>query len=378
MAPDQAPGEKGFGLLLRSGLEALGIVPSNADIWTVLRSSDQDLNVLAVPKLSGAKLDAAVYWTLQKEKKFADADYALDYVPLGAAQGGARLEALTCLACKADVDRLHEAFEQAGLPLAGITAIPNAFMALYRAPGAPRRASARGHIHVEPDSPHRPVPTDRSCSAVHPFRGGSMAVRLAEHFRLLAKPKPAPLAELELQLPRRCRRRDRRSKDSALEEPPHPIDPALALDLLRHALQGSPRPPGPVRSTCCSQGHARRHSTAIERLDGSGSAPGILCWHPAAALDALHLSGEIFRLVAALARPWPGQTGLPAPSFSTLGILRAEGARSPPETAWPRPLPWPPPLPNPGGITSSQLHGPHGAGCKNFVTRCITWDWPES
>lgn len=377
MAPDQTPGESGFGLLLRSGLEDLGVAPSNTDIWAVLRSSDQDLNVLAVPKLSGAKLDAAVYWTLQKEKKFADADYALDYAPLGPTQGDARLEALTCLARKADVDRLREAFEQAELPLAGITAIPNAFMALYRAPGAPAGHQLAANIHVEPDfSAIGLYTTDRLVFSRFIRSGaGSMADALAEHFQELAKPKPAPLAELELPLPDApAAAKDAAAQDATQEEPPRPIDPAQALELLRHVLLGAPRPAwaGP-KHLLTPEAMLDAVGPAIERL--ARQVERTLEYYAGSQqrrCDALHLSGEIFACPA-LAEALAGQLGFKAQIFDPVAILHAQQARTAAADRMAMAPALAAALAQPGrGINLIANYTVRTAQeAKNFVTRCV-------
>lgn len=333
MGPDQAPGEKGFALLLRSGLEALGVPPSGADIWAVLRSSDQDLNMLAVPRLSGAKLDAAVYWTLQKEKKFAEADYALDYLPLGPAQGDARLEVLTCLARKADVDRLREAFEEAGLPLAGVTAIPNAFMALYRAPGAPAGGQLAANIHVEPDfSAIGLYAKDRLVFSRFIRSGaGSMAEALVEHFQALARPRPAPQDDLELPLPGAAPSAGAGPQGAAAPaEPPRAIDAEEALELLRHVLLGAARPAwaGPEH-LLSPEAMLQAVNPAIERL--ARQVERTLEYYATsqqARCDALHLSGEIF-VCPAVAQALAAQLGFQPQGFDAAAILGADAGAIP-------------------------------------------------
>ena len=322
MEPNQVPGEKGFAPLLRASLQSMGYADANADVWAILRSPDLDLNVLSVPKLSGGKLDAAVYWTLQKEKKFAEAEYILDYLPLGptADTKDAKLDVLTCLARRADVDRLRTSFREAGYPLTGITAIPNAFLGLYRLRGAPAGFGLAANIHVEPDFSAIGLYTkDRLLFSRFIRSGGvSMAETLVEHFQELAKPRTPDLDELELPLP-----------GANVPAPPpqdheavQPLDADQAQALLRHVLLGAPKPdfatPGhlmsPLEMIDIIAPAIERLSRQVERtLDYFASSQQSRC-------DALHLSGDIFGSEA-IAQALAGQLGFPPVVFDAAHIM---------------------------------------------------------
>jgi Tfp pilus assembly PilM family ATPase len=323
MEQNQAPGEKGFAAFLNQCLNALGFAAASADLWAVLRSSDLDLNVLSVPKLSGSKLDAAVYWTLQKDKKFADAEYVLDYLPLGptAEAKEPRLDVLTCLARRADVERMQAAFVEAGRPLTGITAIPNAFLALYRQPGAPSGHALAANIHVEPDfSAIGLYAKDRLFFSRFIRSGaGSMAEALAEYFQDLAKPNIDPLDGLELPLPG-----VRETDEAASHEPPQPLDSAQSQELLRHVLLGATRPDfireehllAPEEMVRIITPAIERLARQVERtLEYFASSQQANC-------DALHLSGEIFGSPA-IAQALAGQLGFPPVAFDPVATLRA-------------------------------------------------------
>ncbi|MGE4265152.1 MAG: hypothetical protein AB7E46_11855 [Desulfovibrio sp.] len=328
MQPEQAPGEPGFAALLSECLEAMGFASSSADLWAILRSSDLDLNVLAVPKLSGSKLDAAVYWTLQKEKKFAEAEYALDYLVLGpSAQAREhKLDVLTCLARRADVERLRDAFQQAGRPLTGVTAIPNAFLALYRRPGAPTGYAMAANIHVEPDfSAIGLYARDRLLFSRFIRSGaGSMAEALAEHFQYQAKPQAAPLAELELSLP------DASAPGAEPLPPPEALDSAQAQELLRHVLLGAPRPAfATPEHLLPPEQMLEIVSPAIERL--ARQVERTLEYYASsqqARCDALHLSGEIFGCPA-IAEALASQLGFAPVVFDPAAILQAGEQQAP-------------------------------------------------
>lgn len=326
MKAEQAPGEKDFSAFLCACLEDLGHARTSADLWAVLRSSDLDLNVLAVPKLSGAKLDAAAYWTLQKEKKFAEAEYALDYLVFGPTVTSTepRLDILTCLARRSDVERLRDAFRDAGHPLTGVTAIPNALLALYRRPGAPTGYAMAANIHVEPDfSAIGLYAKDRLLFSRFIRSGaGSMAETLSEHFQAQAQPKPAAQADLELPLPGAAEQHAPKPAAS-----PQALDAAQAHELMRHVLLGAPRPDFATPEHLLSpQEMLEILSPAIERL--ARQVERTLEYYATSQqgrCDALHLSGEIFGCPA-IAQALAGQLGFPPVVFDAAAMLPATQA----------------------------------------------------
>jgi len=301
MLPDQAPGEKDFPDFLRACLRSLGPQAQEAEVWAVLRSPDLDLNVLAVPKLSGGKLDAAVYWTLQKEKKFAESEYVLDYLVMGPAKDSKepRLDVLTCLARRADVERLREAFRDAGHPLAGVTTIPNAFLNLYRLPGAPKDHALAANIHVEPDfSAIGLYAQDRLVFSRFIRSGaGSMAETLVEHFQELARPRPVAGGDLELTLPGEAGAGHGNGHAAGhADEFAPPPDSTQALELFRHVLLGAPRPDFALPAHLLTpEEMLEAVSPAIERL--ARQVERTLEYYATSQqtrCDAMHLSGDIF------------------------------------------------------------------------------------
>jgi len=308
--PDQAFGQKGFPAFLRTCLESVRDKASPLRVWAVLRSQDLDLNVLTVPKLSGAKLDAAVYWTQQKEKKFAEAEYAMDYVVLGPAGDSKepRLDVLTCLARRVDVDSLREAFREAGWPLEGITTLPSAMQALYRLPGAPGGFALAANIHVEEDASTIGLYAGGNLRFSRFIRSGtdSMAEAVLVHFQDLSRPRSrsAPQAapqsdDLELLPPGAPTEAGGPPAAAGVEEPPvlPPVDAIQAKGLMRHALLGGPVPKG------VSPGHVLNEAQMLEAI-----APAIdrlakqvertLEFYATSTqqrCDVVHCSGRIFR-----------------------------------------------------------------------------------
>ncbi len=350
--PDQAPGEPGFPAFLRQGVErALGRSAEGVDIWAVLRSHDVDLTVVSVPRLSGDKLDAAVFWTLQKEKKFSEDEYALDYLVMGPSASapekggdkaepgaakkdpGARLDVLTCLARKADVDALKAVFRQAGLPLTGVTLTPAALLNLYRLPGAPGPFTLAANIHVEGDfSAIGLYKADRLVFSRY-IRSGAkgMADDLVEYFRALAKPNPSDIHDIDLELPLPGAPGGTGGPPAAASPaPPQALERAQAEALIRHALLGGPEPEGLAPEHRLDPGQVlhivapalERMARQVERtLEYYAGSQQQRC-------DALHFSGEIFasqQVLQALA----GQLGYPPLGFDAPGIVRrgAEAVR---------------------------------------------------
>ncbi len=329
--PDQAFGEKGFPAFLRTCLESVRDKTSQARIWAVLRTQDLDLNVLSVPKLSGAKLDAAVYWTLQKEKKFAEAEYVLDYVVLGPTREAKepRLDVLTCLARRVDVDRLRDAFREAGRPLDGITTLSSALQGLYRLPGAPKGFALAANIHVEEDASTIGLYDAEGCLRFSRFiRSGtdSMAEAVLVHFQDLSKPKPTQVVELELPPPGAPRAAGTDASTTASSANGSvvltPVDSLQAKGLMRHTLLGGPLPKG------LSPGHVLSEDQMIEAI---GPAIDRLAKQVERTLeyyatstqqhcDVVHLSGRIFRnprVFEALA----AQLGNPHQAFDSTTML---------------------------------------------------------
>ncbi len=351
--PGQSPGEAGFPAFLRAGVERLlGKGPEGVEIWAVLRSPDVDLTVLSVPKLSGDKLDAAVYWTLQKDKKFSDDEYALDYLVMGptvpaqarpaaaAAKAepgaekaeaakkdtGARLDVLTCLARKADVEALATAFRQAGLALTGVTLTPAALLGLYRLPGAPGPFDLAANIHVENDFTAIGLYTSDRMVFSRYIRSGAtgMADELVEHFRALAKPSAADMHDIDLELPLPGTIGGADGPPSVpLPVPPQAMDHAQAEALIRHVLMGGPEPEGLAPEHRLERAQVleivapalERLARQVERtLEYYASSQQLRC-------DALHFSGAVFASAEVL-QALAGQLGYPAVLFDAPGILR--------------------------------------------------------
>ena len=325
--PDQAFGQKGFPAFLRTCLESVRDKAPQARIWAILRSQDLDLNVLTVPRLSGAKLDAAVYWSLQKEKKFAEAEYAMDYLVLGPTREAKepRLDVLTCLARSADVERLRDAFREAGWPLEGITTLPSAMQALYRLPAAPKGFSLAANIHVEEDASTIGLYAENGLRFSRFIRSGTdgMAEAVLTHFQDLAKPRPTPAAQTaELELPPPGGAGADLAAGAAEAGLLAPLDALQAKGLLRHVLLGGPVPKGLTPGHVLTEAQMLEViAPAIDRL--AKQVERTLEYHATAQqqrCDVVHLSGRIFRSKGVL-EALAGQLGYPHASFDATTML---------------------------------------------------------
>jgi len=332
--PDQAFGQKGFPAFLRTCLESVRDKAPQPRIWAILRSQDLDLNVLTVPKLSGAKLDAAVYWTQQKEKKFSEAEYVLDYVVLGTAKDSkdSRLDVLTCLARRVDVDTLRDAFREAGWGLEGITTLPSALQALYRLPGGPKGFALAANIHVEEDASTIGLYADGNLRFSRFIRSGtdSMAEAVMVHFQDLSRPASRPAqhsAELELPPPGAALAPQAEGPAGAGVEGGDPallppLDVMQAKSLMRHALLGGPVPkgvsPGHILGEAQMLGAIApaidRLAKQVERtLEFYATSHQLRC-------DVVHCSGRIFRSTGVF-EALAGQLGYPHLAFDATAML---------------------------------------------------------
>lgn len=150
---DVQPGKPGFSSVLAEVLGRYCDKPKDCSIWALLRTSEMDVSRLKLPKMPAKRLPAAVYWQLQKEKKFDDKEYILDYIEQGelVEQGVAKHDIITCLAKREDVLALERVFTEAGHALSGITLVPAAFQAVYDTGFGPHIEEAAANIHIDSD-----------------------------------------------------------------------------------------------------------------------------------------------------------------------------------------------------------------------------------
>jgi Tfp pilus assembly PilM family ATPase len=144
------PGSKGFLALLGDLLDR-HCGKGRPDIWSLLRTSEVDVTRLKLPRMPVRRLGSAVYWQLQKEKKFDEAEFVLDFRDQGLVQegGASRHDIIACLAKRSDVDRLSGWFSAVGRPLAGVTVVPTSFQRIYAVGWAPERAIIAANIHID-------------------------------------------------------------------------------------------------------------------------------------------------------------------------------------------------------------------------------------
>lgn len=153
LGPATKPGTDGFGPELQDFLAQHIAQPKKTRIWALLRTAEVDVTTLRLPKMPARRLSSAVYWQLQKEKKFDPQDFVLDYRVQGTSEdaGMAKHDIVACLAKRADIDGLSGWIESAGYQVAGITLVPAAFQSLYRLRWCGDTDDVVANIHVDVD-----------------------------------------------------------------------------------------------------------------------------------------------------------------------------------------------------------------------------------
>jgi Tfp pilus assembly PilM family ATPase len=133
------PGAPGFPAFLAACLRRFNGGLAQAQVWTLVRSSDFDILPVLVPKMPARRVEEGAYWKLQKEQKFSDAEQVLDLRVQGPVsdKGVDKIEVLACLARREEVETQRRIFAEAGIALAGVTTIPGAHQNVLRnAPSA--------------------------------------------------------------------------------------------------------------------------------------------------------------------------------------------------------------------------------------------------
>lgn len=122
----------------------------SCSIWALYRAADVDIGTIQVPRANGGKLSNLVYWQLQKERKFSDEEFVLDYRVQREVKDGEvpKTEALTCLARRKDVEHLEKSLSAVGYRPTGVTVIPAAFQNIYRTGWAASGDGLTASLHV--------------------------------------------------------------------------------------------------------------------------------------------------------------------------------------------------------------------------------------
>lgn len=185
-APGAGPGTPAFPAFLGACLRRFNGALSSCELWTVLRSGDFDLMPVLIPRVPARKIEETAYWKLQKERKFSDAEHVLDLRVQGQVsdKGLDKIEVLTCLARAEEVQALARVFAEAGLTLAGITAIPGALQNVLRASSAYLTEDLTATIHVDASFSCITITAGRRILFSRTIKSGanSMAEALMEHW----------------------------------------------------------------------------------------------------------------------------------------------------------------------------------------------------
>lgn len=120
---------------LREELDELPVgVRRNAALWSFLLPDRVRFHHLTLPVMAKGKerLDEAVYWAVQREESFQEAETLLDYVREGKVEeeGETRERITALLVEKADVEAQERLFRSIGYPLSGLVPPVRAGLAL--------------------------------------------------------------------------------------------------------------------------------------------------------------------------------------------------------------------------------------------------------
>lgn len=178
------PGKPGFIPVLRDTLKRHCGLGRKAEIWALFHSGEFDIGPTLIPKVPARKINETVFWTLQKEKKFEDKDSILDFRVLGPMResGVPKIEVLTCLASRPEVERLKALFAEAGFGLTGIVTIPEAVQNVYRSGLVACTMGLCANIHVDASFSCITIHTSDKILFSRTFKSGtnSMAEALIE------------------------------------------------------------------------------------------------------------------------------------------------------------------------------------------------------
>ena len=123
-----------FGDFLQGELAAFCGDVEKPDIWAAISSANIEVRQIQIPKVSGAQLEQAVYWTLKKEASFDDTTLFFDYEILGEVDDptGRKLRLMCSTAPIEQVERIKKLFSRTGFALTGITIVPFAEQNIFK------------------------------------------------------------------------------------------------------------------------------------------------------------------------------------------------------------------------------------------------------
>ncbi|MFH7320819.1 pilus assembly protein PilM [Desulfurivibrio sp. D14AmB] len=144
------PAGETFPAFLKTSLQNFG-VSAAARIWAVLPSDQLEVYPLRLPKASGRELSSAVYWAMQKEKRFNEQQVIFDYSLVGEVmdKGIPKLQVVCYLARREAVQALQRLYRRAGFALSGLSCEAAAINELLRAGSAAPPGESWAHVHLD-------------------------------------------------------------------------------------------------------------------------------------------------------------------------------------------------------------------------------------
>ncbi len=106
----------------------------NIDIWTTISTANVETRFLRIPKVPKKQMFNAVFWTFKKESSFNEQQMVFDFEVLGeiVEEGVRKIEVLSYIAPKHEINQLRQTFAKSGYPLTGICVAPFAIQTLLR------------------------------------------------------------------------------------------------------------------------------------------------------------------------------------------------------------------------------------------------------
>lgn len=160
------PGTEAFSDVLRASLASMAGPRVRPNVWVVLRSSELDMTVLTLPKkAAGSGLGETVYWKLKKEKKLDETESTFDFRNEGSVTEGGieKIEVMTAMASRSDVETLAAAFADAGCEPIGILPVPSVLQNAYGCKMLPSEPGLTVSVHI-----------DTNFSAINIFEGSRL------------------------------------------------------------------------------------------------------------------------------------------------------------------------------------------------------------
>jgi type IV pilus assembly protein PilM len=151
--PDIPRDHPNFSQFLRSALSQFCGQSRNLEIWSTISSARVETRHLRIPKVATKQIFNSVYWNYQRVSAFNDKETIFDFEILGESEeGGAKkIDVLSWVAPRDQIEELKALFLQAGFPLTGISIVPFAVQTLLRCERIRSNGAAVSNLYIGRD-----------------------------------------------------------------------------------------------------------------------------------------------------------------------------------------------------------------------------------